>query len=259
MTRKRVVSVGSSAAAVSGSRGARSREGRSRARSRPWGRYALVAAALLALVAAYQALPVQSWAAAYRAWLDGLGWMGWIAFTLIYAVATTALVPGAILTLAGGLAFGLRAFPLVVVGATAGAAASFLAARHLCRDKVRAMMADRPGLRAVDGAMREGDWKVVALLRLSPALPFSLQNWFLGTTSVRFWPQLWATFFGIMPGTLLYVWIGSVGGMAASGGASRATTVLLGVGVLATFAVTVAITRRAKAKLAERARRQAAT
>ena len=76
---------------------------------------------------------------------------------------------------------------------------------------------------------------------------------------MRFWPQLWATFFGIMPGMLLYVWIGSVGGMAASGGASRATTVLLGVGVLATFAVTVAITRRAKAKLAERARRQAAT
>ena len=211
----------------------------------------MVAAALVALVTAYQTLPVQSWAASYRAWLEGLGWMGWIAFTLIYAVATTALVPGAILTLAGGLAFGLWAFPLVVVGATAGAA-SFLAARHLVRDRVRAMMADRPGLRAVDGAMREGDWKVVSLLRLSPALPFSLQNWFLGTTSVRFWPQLWATFFGIMPGTLLYVWIGSVGGMAASGGASRATTVLLGVGVLATFAVTVVVTRRAKAKLAER-------
>ena len=60
--------------------------------------------------------------------------------------------------------------------------------------------------------------KVVGLLRLSPALPFSLQNWFLGITPVNFWPAQIATFFGIMPGTLLYVLIGSAGGSAAAGG-----------------------------------------
>ena len=91
---------------------------------------------------------------------------------------------------------------------------------------------------------------MVGLLRLSPALPFSLQNWFLGVTPVGFWPAQVATFFGIMPGTLLYVWIGSLGN-AAGEGASTAKYVVFALGIAATLAVTVIVTRKAKAKMAE--------
>ena len=226
-------------------------------KGRPWLKYGLIGAALVALVAAYQFLPVQDWAEAYRGWLEDLGWVGWIAFVVIYALATAALVPGAILTLAGGLAYGLWAFPLVILGATAGAAIAFLAARYLARDWVEAKMDEHPKFKAIDSAIREDGWKVVGLLRLSPALPFSLQNWFLGTSSVGFLPAMTATFFGIMPGTLLYVWLGSIGGDAASGGGSLAKYGFLAVGLVATLAVTIIVGRKAKAKLKEHGLRDA--
>ena len=93
----------------------------------------------------------------------------------------------------------------------------------------------------------------MGLLRLSPALPFSLQNWFLGLTSVGFWQSQIATFFGIMPGTLLYIWISSLGGEAAAGGgdASLARYLALGVGLVATLAVTILVTKKAQQKLKE--------
>ena len=215
----------------------------------PWGKYALIAAGLAALVAAYVLLPVQDWAEALQSWLEDLGWVGYVAFVLIYAVGTLCLVPGALLTLAGGLAFGLWGFPLVVVGATLGAAMAFLAGRHLVRDRVEAKIEDSPKLTAIDKAIEEDGWKIVGLLRLSPAIPFSLQNWILGATKVDFLPYVAATFFGIMPGTLLYVWIASLGSGGGEGGAAK--WAFFGVGILATLAVTILVGRKAKAKLAE--------
>ena len=213
-----------------------------------WPRIAMIVAGLAALAAAYVFLPVQDWAEAFRDWLDGLGPIGWVAFVLIYAVGTLALVPGALLTIAGGLAYGLWAFPLVVVGATLGAGMAFLSGRYLVRDRVSAKIEASPKMRAIDSAIAEEGWKVVGLLRLSPALPFSIQNWILGATKVDFWPYLAATFVGIMPGTLLYVWIASLG---AGGGGGPAKWAFFAVGIAATLAVTILVGRKAKAKLAE--------
>ena len=71
---------------------------------------------------------------------------------------------------------------------------------------------------------------------------------------VGFWPAQIATLFGIMPGTLLYIWVASLGGEAAAGGATDASLlryVVLGVGLLATLLVTVVVTRKAQQKLKE--------
>ena len=103
-------------------------------------------------------------------------------------------------------------------------------------------------MRAIDAAIAEEGWKVVGLLRLSPAVPFSAQNWILGATRVDFWPYLAATFVGIMPGTLLYVWITSLG---AGGGGGAAKWTFFAIGIAATLAVTVLVGRKARAKLAK--------
>lgn len=213
-----------------------------------WPRLALIVAGLATVVAAYLLLPVQDWAEAFRGWLEELGAIGWVAFVLIYAAATLALVPGSLLTVAGGLAFGLWAFPLVIAGATLGAALAFLAGRHLVRDRVSARIEANRRMRAIDAAIAEEGWKVVGLLRLSPAVPFSIQNWILGATRVDFWPYLAATFVGIMPGTLLYVWIASLG---AGGGGGPAKWAFFAVGIAATLAVTILVGRKARARLAE--------
>ncbi len=219
-----------------------------KSRGTDWTRIGLIVAALAALAAAYALLPVQVWSDAFRGWLEDLGAIGWVAFVVVYAIATLALVPGSLLTVAGGLAFGLWAFPLVIAGATLGAALAFLAGRHLVRNRVSARIEASPKLRAIDAAIAEEGWKVVGLLRLSPALPFSAQNWILGATRVDFWPYLAATFVGIMPGTLLYVWIASLG---AGGGGGAAKWTFFAVGIAATLAVTLLVGRKARAKLAE--------
>lgn len=217
-----------------------------------WARWALGLAALAAVVAAYALLPVAEWIEMFRAWIESLGPVGWFVFMAVYAVAVFALVPGSFLTLAAGVAFGLWGFPLVAGGAIMGAALAFLAGRYLVRDRVRGAISERPRLRAIDTAIGEEGWKIVALMRLSPLVPFSLQNWVFGATSVGFLPYFLATSFGILPGTLLYVWIGSLGGAAASAeDADSLKFVFFGIGILATLIVTVLVGRKASAKLKE--------
>ena len=221
----------------------------------PWAKIAISVAALGAIVFAYRLLPLQEWIIGFQSWVQGFGMLGWFIFIVVYAVTAFLLVPGSFLTLAAGVIWGLGGFVIVVIGATLGSAISFLAARHLFHDKVQAKVKHYPKFRAVNDAIGEEGWKVVGLLRLSPALPFSLQNWFLGVTPVGFWPSQIATFFGIMPGTLLYVWIGSLGGSAASGEASTLKYFVFGVGILATLVVTWFVTKKAQAKLREFERR----
>ena len=82
---------------------------------------AIYALCFVAVIGLYQFLPMDEWTRGFREWVDGLGAAGWIVTIVVYAVATVALAPGSVLTLAAGLAFGLWAFPLVVIGATLGA------------------------------------------------------------------------------------------------------------------------------------------
>ena len=67
---------------------------------------------------------------------------------------------------------------------------------------------------AIDGAIAEGGWKIVALLRLSPAVPFNLQNYLFGLTRIGFWPYLLTSWIAMMPGTFLYVYVGHLTGEA---------------------------------------------
>lgn len=216
-----------------------------------WVKIVIGLAALVALVVAYRLLPLQEWVQSFQNWVQGFGALGWVIFIIVYAVTAFVLIPGSILTLAAGAVWGFGGFPLVVIGATFGSILSFLAARYLFQKRVEEKVEQYPKFKAVNDAIGEEGWKVVGLLRLSPALPFSLQNWFLGVTPVAFWPSQIATFFGIMPGTLLYVLLGSAGGQAGSGDMGAARWVVLGIGIVATLVVTVIVTRKAQAKLKE--------
>ena len=220
-------------------------------RRTPWKKIAMGLVALVALIIGYRLLPLQEWITVFQEWVQGYGALGWVIFVVVYALAVFVLIPGSFLTLAAGIIWGLWAFPIIIIGATLGSALSFLAARYLFLDTVQEKVQQYPKFRAVNEAIRDEGWKVVGLLRLSPALPFSLQNWFLGITPVGFWSSQIATFFGIMPGTLLYVWIGSLGGQAAGDDMSMAKYIAGGIGIAATLLVTVIVTRKASQKLKE--------
>jgi len=112
------------------------------------------------------------------------------------------------------------------------------------------MTESKPRIKAVDQAVTEDGWKVVMLLRLSPMVPFNLQNYFFGVTDIKFWHYVAATFVGIMPGTAIYVYLGAIGAVAGSGSQGGALKwTFFGIGLIATVVVTVLITRKAKARL----------
>lgn len=190
----------------------------------------------------------------FTAWVDGLGALGAAAFVLAYVVVTVALVPASLLTLAAGAVFGLaRGIPLVLLGASIGATLAFLLSRHAVRDMVERRLASRPRLAAVMDAVSRDGRRIAFLLRLSPVVPFGLLNYALGATRLRL-PDFLIALVGIVPGTVLYVYYGTVAGSlaAAAAGEGRGTAqwVLLGAGLAATLLATVLVTRAARRALA---------
>ncbi len=214
----------------------------------PW-KWVIFAAILVGITVAWFLLPVDEWIKQLKGWVDGLGAWGYVIYGLIYIGATIVLAPGAPLTIAAGLIFGGWGIPLVIVAATIGACLAFLIARHLARDRVKKAIDSRPKFKAVSDVVGEDGWKIVGLMRLSPAVPFNLQNYFFGVTEVKFWHYALATFFGIMPGSSLYVYLGVIGGEAGGGSSSTLKWVFLGAGLVATIIVTVFVSKKANEKL----------
>ena len=113
-------------------------------------------------------------------------------------------------------------------------------------------LAGREKLSAVDRAVEEQGWRVVVLTRLSPVFPFNVQNYFYGLTGVSFGGYVLASLIGMLPGTLLYVYIGAAGAgvaQATGGAASWGETALLVAGLVATLVVVGLVTRVAKREL----------
>lgn len=193
-----------------------------------------------------------------REWLgvvERLGAMGALLFGLIYVAATVLLVPGSALTLGAGLLFGVPLGSLIVsLASTLGAACSFLIARFLAREWVARKIEANSGLAAMDRSVAAEGWKIVLLLRLSPVFPFSLLNYALGLTRVKLCDYVLASWLGMMPGTVMYVYLGSLARTGASTQEkSPAEWALYGTGLLATLAVTLMTTRIARRSLAKRA------
>ncbi|HXW84355.1 MAG TPA: TVP38/TMEM64 family protein [Candidatus Binataceae bacterium] len=190
--------------------------------------------------------------------ISHLGPLAPAAFVLIYVVACVLFVPGSILTIGAGVIFGLvRGSILVSIAATAGATAAFLVGRYLARGWVSRQLEDRPRFRAIDAAVAREGWKIVLLTRLSPVFPFNLLNYAFGLTRVRLGEYVAASWIGMLPSTVMYVYIGALSGDLARSAGRRgertaAEWALDGVGFLATVAVAIYVTRIATHALHER-------
>lgn len=209
----------------------------------------------IALFVAVRFLPIQSLWASLSGWIDSLGYLGPVAFIVTYAIATIAFIPGSVLTLGAAAVFGLGWGLLwVTIGANVGANLAFLIGRYFARDAISKQIENNQRFAAIDRAVGREGWKVVGLTRLSPAFPFNLLNYAFGLTNVPWIEYSLATLVGMMPGTFMFVYIGSLGKLAAdSDQTSTAQLVLTIVGLVATIAVTVLITRRARQVLNEKA------
>ena len=164
-------------------------------------------------------------------WVGQLGPWGPALFIGLYIVATVLFIPGSAL----------------------GAAAAFLVGRYLARNAIARKIEGNERFAAIDQAVANEGWKIVGLMRLSPVFPFTLMNYAFGLTRVKLGHYVLASWIGMMPGTVMYVYLGSLA-KAASGERTRTTGewVLYGVGLLATVVVTVFVPRIAKQALAKK-------
>ena len=219
------------------------------------GRVVLLAAAVVGLIllgrqgGAY--IPI------FAEWVKGLGVWGPVAFIAGYVVAAVLFIPGSLLTLAGGAIFGLtKGVVIVFLAAVLGSSAAFLVSRYVARSSIERRLAGNARFAAMDRAVGAQGRKIVFLLRLSPVFPFTLLNYGLGLTNVRFVDYVVASI-GMLPGTLLYVYYGKViGDVAALAGGTAmekgpADYAILILGLAATIVVTTIVTRIARRALSD--------
>lgn len=219
---------------------------------------ALIIVAAAVVVVASQYLEVQKSVAVLLQWISNLGAWGAFIFVVIYILATVLFVPGLILTMGAGFLFGvIQGAALVSIASTLGAGTAFLIGRYLARDWVARKVSGHPRFHQIDEAIGREGWRIVGLVRLSPVFPFNLLNYAFGLTRVRFKDYLLASWLGMLPATVLYVYLGSLAGSLASvGTGARSRTPaewgLYAVGLIATLLVVVIVTRIARKALKQK-------
>ncbi|GJD21708.1 hypothetical protein RIVM261_066640 [Rivularia sp. IAM M-261] len=211
----------------------------------------LACIAVVTVIFLAKALNFQSLLQQALRWVQSLGVLGPIAFMVIYNLATILFIPGSVLTLGGGVLFGVFWGSIYVfIAATIGATVAFLIGRYLSRDWVSKQLEKYPKFQAIDSAVAREGWKIVFLTRLSPLFPFNLLNYAFGITQVSLKDYILGSS-GMIPGTIMYVYIGSLAGDIAMIGTKQSTNPTLQwsvriVGFIATVAVTIYVTRIAR-------------
>ncbi len=195
--------------------------------------------------------------ASFLGWVQGIGPWGAVLFAAAYIPAAVLLVPGSLLTVGAGFVFGVvKGTVIVSLGSTAGAAAAFLVGRSIARDWVASRLAGRPKMAAIGRAVETEGFKIILLTRLSPVLPFNLLNYAFGLTAVPFRTYVCGSWIGMLPGTIMYVYLGSAASSLAAlaaGEQPRAPgqQILFALGLAATVAATIIVTRTARRALNE--------
>lgn len=132
-------------------------------------------------------------------------------FVLAYVAIVAFSLPGAaVASVTGGFLFGLGlGTTFNVLAATIGAAAIFLAARAGLGASLSAKLdASEGAVKKLKSGLRDNEVSVLFLLRLVPAVPFFVANLLPALVGVKFRNFLWTTALGIIPGALVFTWIG---------------------------------------------------
>jgi len=174
--------------------------------------------AIAALVVLFRILPVNLWIKHFQSYVQGLGAAGYVLYVLAYIVCCVFFIPAIALTLGAGAIYGFAlGSVIVIVGGTLGATAAFLLARTIFRKKVEGMTAGNAKFRALDRAIATEGAKIVFLIRLAPIFPFTWVNYAFGLTGISTLRYVVATFLGIIPLTLAFVWASAAATAAATG------------------------------------------
>jgi uncharacterized membrane protein YdjX (TVP38/TMEM64 family) len=208
---------------------------------------AVAAFCVIAVAIVWEIAPVNDLIEGLGRFVSELGPTGPVLYVVLYIIGTVVLAPSPVMTIAAGAAFGWWGLPLAVLAATLGACASFVLSRYCFEETLDDWLTDRPSFKAAKRAVDEEGWRIQLLLRVSPIVPFGALNYLLGLTRTDFATYAACTAIGIVPGSLVDVYIGVLG-------ANANHDVQFGygiIGLIVTVIVVVLITFKAKSYLRE--------
>jgi len=136
-------------------------------------------------------------------------WGAWgpLVYMLLYAVGPSFLVPGAVMTIAGGLAFGTTWGSVYsLIGADVGAIVAFGAGRFLGRSFVEGIVG--PRFETMLQRIARNGFQIILYLRIVPVIPYNALNLLAGSTPITFRDYFWASMIGMIPGTILFAFLG---------------------------------------------------
>lgn len=213
-------------------------------KSRHWKRAAIIFI-IIGLIFAARAVPLGDWLERVAQPLRNLGTWGVVLYALGYFAAGMFCLPCMPLTLAGGYIFGtFNGVISVHTGSTLAAAGGFLAGRFAGRVHADRHLRKSKRFRFIDDAIAHDGWKIVGVLRMHP-FPFGASNYLYGMTSIDFRHYILTTTVAMLPGHLLYVHLGAVGGKHLTGKGNIGLLELAApaLGIVSTLLLTVVLTR----------------
>jgi uncharacterized membrane protein YdjX (TVP38/TMEM64 family) len=176
--------------------------------------------------------------------------LGYVLFAIVYVLWALVLLPESICTILAGALLGMLWGTLLAwISAIVAAVSAFEITRVALRKRVEKAVEKNAWLKAVNRALPREGWKVVALARLSPLMPFGLQNYFFGVTKVSRRSYIAATAIAILPGTFIYAFLGATGRALLGSEKGPLEWSLLGAGVVATIVLSFFLGRLAKKRL----------
>jgi len=136
-------------------------------------------------------------------------WGAWgpVIYMLLYAVGPSFLVPGAVMTIAGGLAFGTKWGSVYsLIGGDVGAIVAFAAGRFLGKSFVEKIVGER--FKSMLHRIAKNGFQIILYLRMVPVIPYNALNLLAGASPITFHDYFWATMIGMIPGTILFAFLG---------------------------------------------------
>jgi len=175
-------------------------------RTKGWWKPVLLLAVVVGVLVLASTFNIGERIAQLRGWIDSLGNLGLLVYTLIYIIAVVAAIPGSPITVLAGALFGSVLGVIVVsIGSTIGAGLAFLVGRYFARDAVARWLKDKEKFKKLDRLTEEHGSIIVAITRLVPVFPFNVLNYGYGLTRVKFWTYVFWSWLCMLPGTILYV------------------------------------------------------
>ncbi len=180
-----------------------------------------------------------------------LGIYGIMIFIVVYALLCIALAPGSIITMAVGAVYGFGiGYVVVTLGSLLAATLSFLIGKFLFHNAISNWLIKYPRIKLIQNAISKKGLIIVFLMRLSPLFPFAISNYAFSLTDISFKNYFFISWVGMIPGTVLYVYLGVLStSLIQTDVALQGKTALMVAGLCATVLLSWFIAKIARSAL----------